>query len=373
MKIGLVSPYDYSYPGGVNVHVSYLAHEFALMGHQCKVIAPCHKKSISYFGEDAISVGRPFPVPRNGSLARITISPWLPVELKKVLKEGNFDVVHIHEPFVPLLSLSALLESNAINVGTFHAYWSKPRAYWLLQSIFGRWLPKLQGKIAVSEAAMQYVSRYLPGDYRIIPNGVDIDFFSPRVLPLEEFCDGKLNILFIGRLEKQKGVDHLLRAYAKVKNQFPQVRLIIAGPGVKLRHKYEEMVKDNNLADVAFVGFVPKEQLSSYYASADICCFPATSGESFGIVILEAMASGKPVVASNIEGYNEVLSHGEEGLLVPPKDEEALAQALLSLLKDESLRQVMGVKGRAKAEEYSWAKVAQKVIDYYVTLLDEAY
>jgi len=230
-------------------------------------------------------------------------------------------------------------------------------------------LPRLHGKIAVSKPALDYVSRYLSGDYRIIPNGIDIERFSPDGPQREEFADDKLNILFVGRLEKRKGLDYLLRACAKVKKRFSNFRLIIVGPGTRLRPGYEKFIEDSHLTDVVSTGFVPSTELPAYYRSADIFCAPSTGGESFGIVLLEAMASGKPVVATDIEGYASVLTHGEEGLLVPPRDEEALAQALLSLLNDKSLRHQMGAKGRIKAEKYSWANVAQQVMDYYTSLL----
>jgi len=372
MKIGLVCPYDYSFPGGVAIHVSYLARYFLSMGHQVKVIAPCSQNGVSYFGEDVISAGRPFPALSNGTLARISLSPWLPTQVKKFFREEKFDIVHIHEPFCPLLSLSSLLESNSINVGTFHAHLGKARIYRLWQPILGRWLTKLQGKIAVSRAAKECVSRYFPGDYQIIPNGVDLDSFSPQVPPLEEFADGKVNILSVSRFEKRKGLCYLLNAYGKVKRHVPDARLIIVAPKTRASFKYKEITGRNKLNDVIFASSVSSSELPRYYSSADIFCSPAIGGESFGIVLLEAMASGKPVVASNIEGYNDVLNHGEEGLLVPPKDEEALAQALLSLAEDKSLRQQMGAKGRIKAEEYSWENIAQKVMGYYATLLNNS-
>jgi len=368
MKIGLVCPYDYPFPGGVAIHVSYLARYFLSMGHQVKVIAPCSRSGVSYFGEDVINVGRPFSMPRNGALARISLSPWLPAQTKKILREERFDIVHIHEPFVPLLSLTTLLESNSINVGTFHAHLGKTRAYWLWQPIFRRWLTKLQGKIAVSRVARECVGRYLPGDYQIIPNGVDLDLFSPQVSPLGEFADGRINILSVSRFEPRKGLCYLLNAYRTVKKHVPDARLIIVAPRTRASCKYKEMTERNKLSDVIFASSVSISELPRYYSSADIFCSPAIGGESFGIVLLEAMASGKPVVASNIEGYNDVLSHGEEGLLVPPKNADALAQALLSLAKDKSLRQQMGAKGRTKAKEYSWENIAHRVMGYYATL-----
>jgi len=370
VKIGLVSPYDYSFPGGVVNHIAYLAHNFIQWGHKVKIIAPCPKGGDRYFEEEVTPVGKPLPVPSAGSIARIPVSPWLPAQVGEILAKENFDILHIHEPFTPMVSVSALLKSNCITIGTFHACHSKPRIYWIGRPIFRRWLPRLHGKIAVSKPALDYVSRHLPGDYRIIPNGIDTQHFCLDAPGRKEFADGKINILFVGRLEQRKGLGYLLNACAKIKNSLPNFRLIIVGPGTVLRLRYEKLVKDMGLTDnVVFVGFVPSDELPSYYRSADIFCAPATGGESFGIVLLEAMACGKPVVATNIQGYAGVLAHGEEGLLVPPRDEESLAHALLSLLNDKSLRLQMGAKGRTKAEKYSWPNIARQIIDYYDSLL----
>jgi len=234
-----------------------------------------------------------------------------------------------------------------------------------------RWFRKLDGKIAVSKPAMEFARGHFPGYYNIIPNGVDLDHFSPDVSPIDEFCDGKLNILFVGRLEKRKGLNYLLEAFEQVKQEISDSRLIIVGPGTRLRRKYEKQVRRSGLKDVVFVGFVSYDELPRYYKTADVFCAPATGRESFGIILLEAMAAGKPIVASNIEGYASVVTHGVDGLLVPPEDKESLAQALISLLTDQSLRQEMGAKGRAKALEYSWEHVARNVLDYYVRVLGE--
>ena len=369
MKIGLVSPYDYSFPGGVVNHISYLAHHFVQLGHEVKIVAPSLRRGTRYFEEEVTAVGRPLPVPYGGSVARIPLSPRLPIQVGEILAKEDFDILHLHEPFAPMLSLSALLKSNCINVGTFHAYYTKPRIYWLGRPIFRRWLPRLHGKIVVSKSALDYVSRHLPGDYRIIPNGIDTEQFYPGGPRREELSDGKLNILFVGRLEKRKGLGYLLNACAKVQKAFSNFRLIVVGPGTRLRPGYEELARDLRLRDVVFTDFVPNGELPKYYRSADIFCAPATGGESFGIVLLEAMACGKPAVATDIGGYASVVTHGEDGLLVPPRDEKSLARALLSLLDDKSLRHRMGANGRIKAEEYSWANVARQVMDYYASLL----
>ncbi|MBA7664291.1 Phosphatidyl-myo-inositol mannosyltransferase [subsurface metagenome] len=373
MKIALVSPYDFAYPGGVANHISSLEHYFTRMGHEVRIIAPA-SSTVSTFGDRFIAIGTPRPVPSSGSIARITISPWLSSRIKAVLDEEKFDIIHLHEPLLPMLCTTVLRLSHTANVGTFHASGARPWYEFgtpLGKLFLKKWFRKLDGKIAVSKPAMEYISKYFSGYYNIIPNGVDVNHFSPNVSPIDDFGDGKLNILFVGRLEKRKGADYLLDAYKRVKGEIPNSRLIIVGPGTRLRKKYERQVTQNGLDDVVFAGYVSYDELPRYYKTADIVCSPATGRESFGIVLLEAMAVGKPVVASNIEGYASVVTHGVDGLLVPPKDGEMLAQALISLVKDESLRQQMGAKGRLKASDYSWEHVAQKILDYYVRVLSE--
>ena len=373
MKIALVAPYDFAYPGGVANHISSLEHQFTKMGHEVKVIAPA-SKAVSTFGDRFIPIGTPRPVPSSGSIARVTISPWLSSRIKAVLDEEKFDIIHLHEPLIPMLCTTVLRLSHTANVGTFHASGARPWYEFgtpLGKLFLKKWFRKLDGKIAVSKPAMEYVSKYFPGYYNIIPNGVDLSHFSPNVSPIDDFGDGKLNILFVGRLEKRKGADFLLEAYKRVKGEIPNSRLIVVGPGTRLRKKYERQVRQNGLDDVVFAGYVSYDELPRYYKTADIVCSPATGRESFGIVLLEAMAVGKPVVASNIEGYANVVTHGVDGLLVPPKDGEMLAQALISLVTDESLRQQMGAKGRLKASDYGWEHIAQKILKYYIRVLSE--
>jgi len=374
MKIALVSPYDFAYPGGVTNHISCLEHQLTLMGHEVKVIAPA-SKAVSSFGERFIPIGKPRPIPSSGSICRITISPHLAPTIKAVLSREKFDIIHLHEPFMPMLCSAVLRFSHTVNIGTFHACHGRP-GYGFARPIstlmVRRRARKLHGKIAVSKPAMEFASKYIPGDYTIIPNGIDLAHFSPDVPPIDEFCDGKLNILFVGRLESRKGLKYLIKAYQRVKAEFPNSRLIVVGPGTRLRGKYERQVKRSRLEDVVFVGYAPYDQLPRYYKTADIFCSPATGRESFGIALLEAMAVSKPIVASNIDGYANLISHGVEGLLVPPKDEKALAEALISLMTNEPLRQQMAARERLTAKKYDWKHVAQRVFDYYVKVLNES-
>jgi phosphatidylinositol alpha-mannosyltransferase len=369
MNIALVSPYDYAYPGGVNTHISNLALHLAKMGHQVKILAPCSNKKALPAAQGIIPLGKTIPYPSNGSVARLTLSWWLMPKVKSILNEERFDILHFHEPLFPSLPWMVLPLSHSVNVATFHAFYKRSLGYWFWKPLVKGYYSRLDGKIAVSEPAKRFVSRYFPGDYRVIPHGVDLERFSAEVPPIEDFCDGKLNILFVSRLEERKGIRYLLKAFRVVKAEFPQSRLIVVGPGNGRRYKdYVQAVK---LKDVVFVGYASYDSLPRYYRTADIFCVPAVGQESFGIVLLEAMAAGKPIVASNIDGYANVLTHQAEGLLVPPKNKEALAHALLSLLNDQALRQQMGNKGRSKAEAHKWEVIAQRNLDYYLELLGE--
>ena len=369
MKIALVSPYDFTWPGGVAAQISHLAHQFDAMGHQVQILAP-HSPSREMPKEHpVVPLGRSVPIPSGGSIARLSLSVWLHRKIRAYLNQERFDVVHLHEPLMPCLSLQVLQCSKAVNVGTFHAVHGRFRNYGWSHPVLKRWHRKLDGRIAVSPAARAYVSRFFPGNYQIIPNGIDVDHFSKPVAPIPELDDGKTNILFVGRMEKRKGLRYLLEAYGRLKWDFPEVRLVVVGPG-KLDEDCHNVISSRNLQDVVFTGGVPSDELPRYYQSAHICCAPATGRESFGIVLLEAMASGKPIVASAIDGYSTVLTHGQQGLMVPPKDSASLADALAALVRDPDLRHRMGARGTQTVEGYRWEKVARQVMDYYLETME---
>jgi phosphatidyl-myo-inositol alpha-mannosyltransferase len=372
MKIALVSPYDFSHPGGVGRHITALYNSFSALGHEVKVIAPA-SKDINDLGDRFIRIGKPFPIPASDSIIRISLSMHLAPTIKEVLASEKFDIVHLHEPFMPMLCSATLRFSDAVNIGTFHAAqgkpgynWGKPITTWLLN----RRARKLHGHIAVSKPAMDYVRQYVPAEYEIIPNGVDTHFFRPDVKPIEQYMDGKLNIVFLGRLEFRKGANYLLKAFYEIKRQMPNTRLIVCGSGTRLRKRYEAWVKDVRLPDVVFAGMVSNEEQPRYYRTADIFCAPNTSHESFGLVLIEAMATGRPIVATNIEGFASVVTHGEEGLLVPPMAVRPLANALLTLLNDKQRREKMGQKGIVTAQKYDWEGVASRVLAYYNKVIE---
>lgn len=371
MKIALVSPYDFTYPGGVANHISALEREFTKMGHEVKIIAPAPRGATSK--GKLICLGRAWPTPSSGSVARITLTPWISSKVKPVLAREKFDVIHLHEPLVPTLCTTILRLSGAATVGTFHAMDSRGYSiWWPFTFLFlKKWFRKLDGRIAVSKPAKDFINGHFPADYTIIPNGVDLEHFSPDVPPLEQFRDGKINILFVSRLEKRKGVNYLLDAYKKLRKNLGNCRLILVGPGTRWSRRYEKEIKREGLNDIVFSGWVPQEDLPRYYQTADIVCSPATGRESFGLILLEAMAMSKPIVASNIDGYASVATHNGDALMVPPKDKHSLAQALITLASDAKLRQEMGAKGKIKATEYGWDRIAQRVMDHYHEILDK--
>ncbi|MHB8577208.1 MAG: glycosyltransferase family 4 protein, partial [Dehalococcoidia bacterium] len=292
MKIALVSPYDLAVPGGVNTHITRLAQNFAEMGHEARIVGPSSDEFMVVPPNVKI-IGKPRAIPASGSVARITINLRLSGRVKEYLAEEQFDVVHVHEPLMPVLPIQFLRFSDAVNVGTFHAAKEGGnRLYSYTRSLLRRFYRRLDGKIAVSPAAELLVSRYFAGYYNIIPNGIDLAQFDRPVAPLPEFQDGKLNILFLGRMEKRKGLAFLLRAFPHVKRELPQTRLIIVGEG-RLREGYERYVRKAGLEDVVFAPSVSDEDKPRYYHAADVCCFPNTGNESQGYVLMEAMASGK--------------------------------------------------------------------------------
>lgn len=367
MKIALVSPYDFAYPGGVVNHISNLERQFTRLGHEVKIIAPA-SKAVYTFGDRFIRIGTPRPIPTSGSIARVTVSVRLDAQIREAFEREKFDICHLHEPLMPTVCTTTLRLKLAPMVGTFHAADAKPwytmfspLAKWYLD----RWFNKLDGRIAVSRPAMNYINRFFPAEYTIIPNGVDTHHFNSHSAPIQELRDGKLNILFVGRFEKRKGFEYLLKAYRQVKSSLPDSRLMAVGPGIRLRNKYEKHIRRHSIEDVVFPGYVPYADLPSYYTTADIVCFPATGRESFGIVLLEAMSAGRPVIASAIDGYQTVLTDGEEGLTVGPRDVEKLAQAIFRLASDEHLRRQMGERGISRARGYDWTVVAAKVLDFY--------
>lgn len=365
-KIALVSPYDHAFHGGVADHINSLATQFRAWGHAVKIIAPCASPD-SVDDEHFIPMGKPVPIPSGGSIARVSFSVWLKPQIKQMLEREAFDVVHFHEPFAGLISKDVLsLVDPAVStaVGTFHTY-EGTRLYKIGAKRLARpYFRMLHGRIAVSKPAHRFISRQFPARYDIIPNGIQVDDFA-NAKPFPHLTnDGMINLLFVGRLEKRKGLKYLLGAFSKLKWDWPNLRLLVVGPGNPDVDSLR-IISERNLQNVEFLGRVSDEDKFRYYKTADVYCSPATGKESFGIVLLEAMAAGAPIVATDIEGYSGVITHRREGLLVPPKDEDALADAIASLLKDAALANKLADAGAALVQDYRWERIAGKVMDCY--------
>jgi phosphatidylinositol alpha-mannosyltransferase len=368
VKIALVSPYDWSVMGGVNNHIAHLAEQFVERGHSVHIVAAGSKPAKSDICP-ITTIGRPIPLRVSGSVARITLSLRSAGRVRELLEAEDFDIVHVHEPFMPQLPIQFLRYSTAINVGTWHAARESNFVYVYGRRLIKRWASRLDGKIAVSTAAVKHIEKYFPGYYNIIPNGVDVEHFAAEHAKLAEFDDGKLNVLFVGRPEKRKGLKYLVRAFVGVQRELPDTRLIVVGAGKFGR--YERAVRNARLQNVRFRSNVAFDELPRYHHTSHVFCAPNTGFESQGIVLLEAMAAGLPIVASNIDGFAGVLTHGVEGLLVQPEDAQALAATLVGLLRDPDRRAMMAARGRERAPFYSWDRVAQQVLSYYERLIYE--
>ncbi|MBI4673466.1 MAG: glycosyltransferase family 4 protein [Chloroflexi bacterium] len=371
MKIALVTPYDYPFPGGVTEHIMQLDREFRRRGYDTRILAASSQDN-GPLQDNVIKVsGAVSKFPFSGSNARVTIAPQVYQRVKRILREEKFDIVHAHEPAAPLLCPIVLRHSHAVNVGTFHAYRETNTVYQMARPLLRPVYNKLDGRIFVSQAVRDFTVAQFPGDYRIIPNGIDFHRFAdPNLRPIERFDDGRPNILFVGRLDKRKGFRHLIRAFPYIKREIPDARLIVVGAfDDKDKAPFIRYARTHRLRGIHFVGYVSRELLPRYYRTAHLFCAPSTGFESFGIVLLEAMAAGLPIVASDIAGYRLVLTDNKEGRLVPREDPVSMARAAVELLSNPEMRERMAIQGHITAARYDWTHIADQVLAYYQDLM----
>ncbi len=374
LRICLVSPYDFAVPGGVSAHVSNLAAIFRRRGHVVKILAPSSSAANSADTPGLVRMSKAIvPVRSNGSIARLTFSPNMQRAIKRELAEGGgFDVVHIHEPMAPVLPLQVLRLSNTVNVGTFHATRRTSTVYRAYKPLLTRFHRRLDGKIAVSAAARDFVWRAFPGEYRIIPNGIDQEWFGERAEPIPELANGRPSIMFLGRMEKRKGLSGLIDAMEIVRRIRPDARLVVVGAYDQNQlHKAQRRLRRIGIDDSLFTGRVSELQKRAYLQSSDMLIAPAqgSARESQGIVLMEAMAAGTPVLASDIPGYRTVSPDGSAVLYCAPDDKRALARGILRLLQHPDTAERFREAGRQRVGDFSWEVVATRVIDYYLELL----
>ncbi|HZQ32262.1 MAG TPA: glycosyltransferase family 4 protein [Mycobacterium sp.] len=363
MRIGMVCPYSFDVPGGVQSHVLQLADVMRARGHDVSVLAPSspHVTLPDY----VVSGGKAVPIPYNGSVARLRFGPATHRKVKRWLMQGQFDVLHLHEPNAPSLSMLALQAAEGPIVATFHTSTTKSLTLSVFQGILRPYHEKIVGRIAVSDLARRWQIEALGSDAVEIPNGVDVASFANAPV-LQGYPRAGKTVLFLGRFdERRKGMDVLLRALPTLVKHFPDVQVLIVGRGDE-----DELCEEAEpLADhLRFLGQVDDAEKASALRSADVYCAPHTGGESFGIVLVEAMAAGTPVVASDLDAFRRVLRDGECGRLVPVDDSDALASALIDVLGDDALRARYVKAARAAVRRYDWSVVAQQIMRVYETV-----
>ena len=358
LRIALVTEYYYPHLGGVCEHVYFFAREARLLGHHVDIITSNLDGAVPEPG--VIRIGRSQSVYANGSQARITVGIALRRQMRRVLRQGNYDIVHVHSPLSPVLPILAIEEAECPLVGTFHTYFDKSYGYQFGKKYFQRRLDMLDVAVAVSHSTTIALERYFEADWKIIPNGIDIDLFNPHAPPPPEIRKDVPAILFLGRFDPRNGLTTLIESFKRVRGKNREAQLVVVGDGPLRQHYYRAAGND---PDITFVGSV-LDARPSYYAHSAMYACPTTKA-SFGITLLESMACETPVICSDILGFRDVVKHGREALMVPCGDQDALADAMVQLLDDETLRVRLGKVGRREAEQYGWPRVTERVLGLY--------
>jgi phosphatidyl-myo-inositol alpha-mannosyltransferase len=365
MRIGIACPYSWDVPGGVQQHIRDLAEALIGFGHEVSVIAPADDdRPLPPY---VVPAGKAVPVPYNGSVARLAFGPLSANRVRRWLRDGNFDVLHVHEPTVPSLSLLACWVATGPIVATVHTSMPRSRVLLATEPFLRSALEKISGRIAVSEAARTTLVEHLGDDAVLIPNGVATRRYrSATPLPGWPGTGGAIG--FLGRMdESRKGLAVLLKAFEILAPDRPGLRLLVAGPGDvdEARHKLPAAIRDR----AVFLGEVSEQDKVRVLHSVDVFCSPNTGGESFGIVTAEAMAAGLPIVASDIEAFRQVLRGGSAGELFAVGDPADLARAAGLLLDDPARRAELSVAALAAVADYDWDVVARDVLSVYETVV----
>lgn len=366
MRIGIVCPYSFDVPGGVQFHVRDLAEYFLGQGHHASVLAPADEDTP--LPDYVESVGRAVPVRYNGSVARLSFGPVTAARVGRWLEQGDFDVVHIHEPVTPSISLLALWSAEGPIVATFHTSNLRSRAMQAAYPLLRPSLEKINGRIAVSEDARRTVTTHLGGDAVVIPNGVNVArFAAAEPDPRWQGGEGAPTLAFLGRIdEPRKGLPVLAAAMPDVLARHPGTRLLVAGPGdiEAARERLDPRVA----AATEFLGMVSDEDKARLLSSVDAYVAPHTGGESFGIVLVEAMSAGAPVVASDLPAFVRVLDGGRTGVMFGGGDSADLAAKLCELLSSPAERRRLSQDGHRRAEGFDWSVVGADVMAVYETV-----
>ena len=365
MRVGLVCPYSWDVPGGVQEHIRDLAEALIDLGHTVSVISPADDDAA--LPGYVVPAGRAVAVPYNGSVARLSFGPLSANRVRRWIRDGNFDLLHVHEPAAPSLSLIACWVFDGPIVATVHGATTRSRALHAAEPMLRSALEKVSGRIAVSEAARTTLVHHLGGDAVLIPNGVTVSRFE-KAEPLAGWPGEGGAIGFLGRMdEPRKGLSVLLRAFCQIGAERPGLRLLIAGPGDtdEVAAKVPASLRDR----IVLLGQVSEPVKVQVYHSVDVFCAPNTGGESFGIVLVEAMAAGAPIVASDLDAFRRVLRGGRAGELFTSGDAGDLAAAIGRLLDDPQRRAMLSAAASAAVRDYDWTKIARDVVKVYEAVL----
>ncbi|MCT2588591.1 glycosyltransferase family 4 protein [Streptomyces sp. N2-109] len=364
MRIGIVCPYSWDVPGGVQFHIRDLAEHLIGLQHEVSVLVPSDEETP--LPPYAVSAGRAVPVPYNGSVARLTFGFLSAARVRRWVHDGDFDVLHLHEPTTPSLSLLTCWAAQGPIVATFHTSNPRSRAMIAAYPILQPALEKISARIAVSEYARRTLVEHLGGDAVVIPNGVDVDFFADAV-PKAEWQGGTIG--FIGRIdEPRKGLPVLMKALPRILEAVPGTRLLIAGRGDEAEAVagMPAEVRDQ----VEFLGMISDEDKARLLRSVDLYVAPNTGGESFGIILVEAMSSGAAVLASDLDAFAQVLDAGDAGQLFDTENPDALADAAVELLCDPARLAALRAKGSSHVRRFDWSTVGADILSVYETVTD---
>jgi phosphatidylinositol alpha-mannosyltransferase len=361
IRIGMVCPYGWDTPGGVQSHMRDLAEYLIGEGHFVSVLAPISDDTIE-FEDYVVNAGKPISIPVNGSVARVLFGPLASSRAKQWIASGDFDLLHLHEPAIPSLSLLACSAAEGPIVGTFHVSTPKKKAIYAIGPILEPIVEKLTARIAVSELARSTLKDHFETDAVVIPNGIDGQKYANAQVSSE--YSGPKTIGFMGRFEEpRKGLQVLIDSLAIVARFIPDVRYLIAGPGDS-----EEFMKKLNpqlRSRITFLGRLSDKQKESFLKSVEIYVAPNTGGESFGIILTEALSAGTAVIASDIPAFKAVLENGEVGDLFKNEDSADLAKAIVGLLRDDDRRKKLASDGKLSAQKYDWQVVAEQIESVY--------
>ena len=363
LRIGMVCPYGWDVPGGVQMHIRELAEHFIELGHHVSVISPVSDEE-SVTDSWLVNAGRPVPIPFNGSVARVLFGPIAASRVRQWIAQGDFDVLHMHEPGIPSISLLACWAAEGAMVGTFHASTPKMRAISSVGPLIEPMIEKLSARIAVSEMAQATLNNLYGTEAVVIPNGIDFARFNAAGAVRRRENGAPFRIGFLGRFEEtRKGLPLLLEALPKILKAVPDLELVVAGPGEPL--KVMARVDPQVSKHITFLGRLSESEKVEFLSSLDLYVAPNTGGESFGIILAEAMASGTPVLASDIQAFVDLLSVGDSGVNFASEDSNDLAKKVIELLRNSARLQELAENGLVSAIRFDWGSVASQIMSVY--------